>query len=487
MGLFNRKQDTGLKQMTQKDLLQGVRAQPDHMEQMAKAKELLGSLSPRDFLWGGTGEGSLADFGGAAGWGNESAFYAWYQILSAPWLQLPVGAAILNKVCNIVGSTPTGMRNIKTGAISDLPPVWDMPLGSNNPSYHRRQLLEDLASSLIRWGNAYAVATMGILDRDVGWEATRILVVDATRVQVCGSMVNPYYLLYEMAFNLHSSDLTETNNHQRLYPNGRPKLMLAMSMMRSPETLRGVPAGMLGGLAVRSALAAESFAVDAFGDWQQQLLSPKTADGVEGDEEHLDLVEQQIEDGKRVITSGREMVSTKLGMSAKEADLIKTRQADEGFIAQMWGIPKSTVASIVASFAQIEADKHTLKTDFIDPCYDLISAELTRLLPDGQEFWFDRSAAERGDPKTQTALAKDQSSAGHISVNEARDMLGREPYPEDEYNRPTIDKSRVFFDMLDELVEQQVQKNLAEKERGRPTGKDAESDPKADYPDVPNK
>ena len=481
MAFWNKNKDVKLEQMDSSYDLRGASEIPNPM-QMQKAAELLGSVSPRDFLWGGAAQSEVSDLGGAVGWGNESAFYAFYQILSAPWLQLPSALAVMHKVVNKVSSTPIGMRNRKTGKTQELPPIWDMPLGRGNPSYHRRQIIEDFVSSLFRWGCAFGAATMGNIRRGEDEELLRLEVLDATRVQIGGSMRWPHYDLTAVPFSLHSAD-NATSAGGRLYPNSRPKMMLSVSWLRSPETLRGVPSGMLGALAVRAALSAEIFAAGAYGDWQQQLLSLKHVEGADDDAAHLDLVERQIEDGRRVLTSAREMNATKLGMSAREADVTRTRQADEGFIAQMHGVPKSTIASIAASFAQLHADNHALKTDVNDPIYDLLEAELSRTLPDGFDFWFDRSAVERGDPQMQTDIAEQRVKAGLISVNEGRKMIGEDPYPEPEYDRPTVDKSRVFFDMLEDVVEQQIAKQSA-KENGRPSGSRQGGDPRPDYPDA---
>ena len=445
MPLFKRNKEPDPPQRNM--LMRGVREHPNAV--VKKQAETFGSLSPDDFFQSLQGHGRLGSYG--LGLWNESLYYAVYQVLVSPWLRTSAGVAILQKVCNMISSLPCAMRNKLTGEIRELPLVpWMYPLGNGNPSYQTPSMLEDAVSSMFRFGKWLATTTWNPRDECVG-----ISTIDATRAQLNGSFRKPFWELHPGATSFGGHFDTQITG--RIYPDGRPFGMLSVSWLRSPETNQGVPAAMLASPSVDAANRTDEYASNFYGDWQQQLIAPKTKDDMSQAQEHMELIEDQVEDNARVIISAIEVVIQKMGLSADDAQIVAARMADSGFLAAMHGFPISVINSDKASYAQVYADQQILRTDVAQPLGERIRRELTRLLPPPWEFWLDYEYLDRGDPRTQTEIANMRIKGGWWSVNRALTYAGEAPIgsltdKKSPYNRPMVDGNRVFVDKLDEMA-----------------------------------
>ena len=331
-------------------------------------------------------------------------------------------------------------------------------------------------SSMFRFGKWLAVTTWSQRD-----ECVRISTIDATRAQLNGTFQRPYWDLHPGATSFGGHFDGQITG--RIRPDGRPFGMLSVSWLRSPETNQGVPAAMLASQTIDAANRTDEYASDFYGDWQQQMISPKTRDDMSQSQQHMEAIEDQIDDNARVIISAMEVVIQQMGLSATDAQIVASRMADSGFIAALHGFPISVITADKESFAQVYADKQTLRTDVAQPLGQRLSRELTRLLPPPWEFWMDYEYLDRGDPRTQTEIANMRIKGGWWSVNRALTYAGESPMgsladKKNPYNRPMVDGNRVFVDRLDEITQSKVMK----KGTGRPPTDDKQ--PKPNYPKV---
>lgn len=458
-----------------------------------EAASLMAGYTPADFL--GVQSQIQNEFGRySIGIFNESLYYAIYQSLVAPWLSLPAVLHLVQKVSNAISCLPMGMKNRKTGETHELLPALRMPLGTDNPSYHTPQMIEDICMSLFRAGCFGAVATVNDRGRPV-----RVTVVDTIRMQICGSFRRPYFHLYAGAIQIGASPTGPRGGDDQIigdiWPGGRagsPHRMLYGGWLRSPETMRGIPAALMAASTIQTAVSTEDYTASYYGDWQQLMISPKTQTDMVEAQATMDIVDSQIEANRRVVLSATEMVVDRLGLSARESEVVASRVADQGFLASVHGADASLVSNEASSFAQLYASKQMLRTDIMDPIMDLSGRELSRVCPPGWDFWYDKNALDRGDPKTMTDLAAAKVEKGLWSVNRALVYMGDEPYGDltddnNPYNRPTVNGNRMFLDMLEEKTKMSMQPKQQEKEPsddgGRPD--EGKTPPKPDYPNPP--
>ena len=485
MAPFSRKKenpDDGVQLALPVALPSGVPRQ-DGLVDARAVPNLLSSVSPSD-VYGSFAHSypMLSEYGGS--WWNESARYALYQKWIAPWLATPAGVAIISKIANKVASLPCYQVNEVTGKRRPIPEFFNFPLGDGNPSFGRRDFLKMCVGSLFRYGDCHILTTMNTSGRP-----TRLRPLDSTRLQTKGTFEKPYWILSQGALSW-LGDTTENKLPAApIHPNGRPHGMLHISWNRSPETNRGVPPGLLVAQVVATAVNAQDYAADYFQDaiWPQMLLWLKQGQDFGDQQEHLDNLTKQLRANHRVAVSALEVAMQRVGYSAEESQLVESRNSDQSQIAIAHGMPASSVSSDAASFAQIYADNQIIRTDVVNPIVEDLCDEFSRLLNKGWRFEMDRSALDRGDPRTLVDLIAKKIQSGMYSVNRGLMAMGDEPYgdPDDEsnpYNRPVVDGNRVFLDRLEEILEAKLAGN--KQPAGRPEEDDEE--PEADYPETPS-
>ena len=456
-----------------------------------QAGEVLARYTPIDFLESQTKlQGDFQKYG--LGLWNESLYYAIYMALVAPWVQLPAVIHIIQKVANTIACLPCGLKNRKTGEVKDLPLYLRMPLGTDNPSVHTSQLWEDIAMSLFLTGCAGVVVTTNNNGRPV-----RVTTIDSIRMQVCGTFAKPFFHLSHGAINVNmDTSGTIRKNEQQIvgdiWPGGKagsPHKMLYMAWLRSPETMRGIPAGLLAASTVNAAISTEEYSSDYHGDWQQLMIAPRNKEDMGNAQATMDNVLRQIDDNRKVVTSAAEMMVERLGLTAQESDIVASRVADQGFLASMYGVDPSVVNPTASSFSHLWAARQSSRTDVIDPLLNLICQEFSRITEPGWDLWFDRNALDRGDPETATKLAAMKVEKGLWSVNDALQYLGdmaKGDLDDDKnpHNRITVNGNRIFLDKLDDKMDTAKQPPMMPGDTGRPN--EMETPPKPDFKEPPD-
>jgi HK97 family phage portal protein len=116
--------------------------------------------------------------------------------------------------------------------------------------------------------------------------------------------------------------------------------------------------------------------------------------------------------------------------SAADMDLINTREQLIRDIARIFRIPSHLIGATGdnQTYQNVEQASLNFLTHTIQPWLRRIELALSRVLPPGTDIAFDTSALLRTDALTRARVQQLEISSATLSPNEARQLVGREPY-----------------------------------------------------------
>jgi HK97 family phage portal protein len=127
--------------------------------------------------------------------------------------------------------------------------------------------------------------------------------------------------------------------------------------------------------------------------------------------------------------------------SAADMDLINTREQLIRDIARIFRIPSHLIGATGdnQTYQNVEQASLNFLTHTIQPWLRRIELALSRVLPPGTDIAFDTSALLRTDALTRARVQQLEISSATLSPNEARQLVGREPYAGgDKFNQALI-------------------------------------------------
>lgn len=335
----------------------------------------------------------------------------------------PFGRAVA-LVANAIASTGwyAQRRDTSTGLstrLPDQPQVLTDPFPLSTPWHYRWAVAEDG----ILYGNTFA------LPGDVDWRTGRpgwLVPIPADDVWILSDPARPGW--YEWAIGGATF--------------GPDEIFHIPFGARSGEILgRGVIqqyGEWLGG-----AVAAEQYSRDTFA---AGALPPAViiAPGVS--------TQQQADELKvkwRLLTSKREPVILPGGTelkpvvgNAEQSQLVQARTWNAQMCADVVGVPgwKLGLEGPTMTYQNVETGDIDFVRDSVDRWAGPLSASFTKwLMPAGTEVVFDYTSRMRSDTKTTAEVLTTLTTAGILTINEARATLNRPPLPDDEPDDDTID------------------------------------------------
>ena len=422
--------------------------------------------------------------------GGEAALHSWWLHRTAPWMSSPAVLAIANVLANAVARLPVFQVDAK-GNKTPLPDMFDYPLTKeDNPTFNRADLFKMIVHCLMRYGTAHILITYN----NKG-EVVRIRPLDSWRVQTHGTFVKPYWKLISRSSLWHNFAGGAVDDDDlptcKIYPDGRKKGkgpekrfgMLLICLNRTPESNNGAPPGLITADSTVSMLAALKHAAEFFteGTKQKIIATPHHAShAFKGWQEAATDLSDALKDGQGAVMTTVPWETRNVGYSAKDSQLIESREFDMAAAAIAYGLPAGMFSSKGQSYAQVYADSIRQLTDGVEPILIELEHEFTRLLDPGQKMCFDRNAAMRADPFTATKIAAELGKSGYITPDEGRDITGYAPFNADWSKEAYVDGGRRPVSSLADIAEAQVAKNKMGE-----TGRPSEGGEQLEYPEVP--
>lgn len=467
---------------------ESVRSVVSHGEPNPQEKSIAALKRDMNYLQSGLSPGDVfgvdaVDLDLAAEYGltifNESARYAIWQKLVSPWMASPGMVAIHNKVCNRIAALPVCQINEETGEKKSLPPLFRMPLGTDNPSFGIRPYWRQSISSLFRFGDMINPLIVNNAGRPI-----RMIPSSAERVRVKPPFTAPRYDFYPGAVSIVGTNPTEGQFTAENYPAAK---VLHISNMASPETNRGVPIGLMITQNVAAILGSQEYTARFFGDanWQQTLFHPPyQMDNYEGYKAQMEALLKATKANHSTVATDAPVEVKRLGFNAQEAMLNEMLKSSQQVLAVAHNIPYGMISPEKATHAQLYVESEMFISDVAEPLIVDLEDEHTRILESGWRVHFDRS--KLFDPKSLLDMLVQGGKAGMMSINKACLMMGWDTFgdindEDNPYNKGLTDGNRTPVDMLEELAEAKTQKG--KQSVGDPGG---DTSPEREEPPAPS-
>ncbi len=153
------------------------------------------------------------------------------------------------------------------------------------------------------------------------------------------------------------------------------------------------------------------------------------------------------------VVYGKGITPTQFSVQPGETQFLDTMRFVSEQVARFWHIPSAAIGAAMSgqsvTYASVsDVDLRTLKDTYIG-YFVRIEGALGSCLPDGQQVKFNQDAILRGDPKLRTEIIASQIAAGLLSVNEGRRLLDLAPWPDSQYDVPTVSVAPVSKVMPD--------------------------------------
>lgn len=205
----------------------------------------------------------------------------------------------------------------------------------------------------------------------------------------------------------------------------------------SLDGLRGISPITVGANSLGTAIAGDRSAAKMFGSGAliSGVLTPEE-DLEEGDAEAIKAsVERSVsgwENAAEVAVINRRVKFTPWQLSGVDAQFLESRQFQVEEVARWFGVPPHLLMQMdkqTSWGAGVQIQDQALARTVLATRATLVEQRLSRLLANPRSVAFDFSTLERPNPETEIGLLIQQVAAGLLTVDEARQKLGRAPLP----------------------------------------------------------
>lgn len=417
---------------------------------------------------------------------RESSNIAAQAAKTYPVLGIPAGVQIIGLLEQAVAGLPVIVKNVRSGKPVTPPPAWILrPGGTEYPEITFPIILKHIVSSVLLDGIAYAT-----VKRNKQGEIIQICPLDPTSVY---ERVNSNG---RRKFVIRSSHIGGVRYSPAFwgYRAGQQIGIEDMMIWSGGITIPGVSRSVSPFDLVRDiidiALSSQKFARHHYefnaGKPTVMTVSDQVVGKDKKDQQNFieeledDFEGQDRESFKLLIAPGKPSDHVQIetpGPTPAESDTTSIQQFAMSQIAMVLGIPLDLIGGTNqtggSAYNSLHVKKAHCQSQVIEPLSRMVCDGFQRFLPANLELGLDCGTLSQGDLQTMAIIADRAVRIGLLTLDEGRELIGKEPLPENQGNIIMVDNARKTLDqVLEPEPEPEPQPMLPEESpetTGRPT------------------